>query len=396
MKPGLEEISVKREVVLITKYFLPSLNVDSDSVYQMIKGLKTLDPKLSIHVVTTASKYKGDFIDDGKYSVDLLKDIKIYRIKGLISDPKSSLMKILVDLIDGYRLVMGARDLKINNVISLSNPPLISLWHSLLLKGTNFFYWTFDIFPEALVAHGMLKSNNLFYILLKRITYANRPASIIALGEHQYEFLLDQYKKPINKIILPCGIHDEMRESELVKPFWKDSNVITIGYLGNLGRAHSLEFLKNVISCIANRPEFKLVLSIYGFHKDSLMNHINSIKCNNIQLVDFIEKSDLSLIDIHLVSLKESWNNISVPSKAVSAVCSGGALWFCGDEFVDTWNMFRHCSYKSSARVDAIESVLDTLDMKDLLKKKNMALTIRNDLLQKESLAYRSILNLLK
>ncbi|MEO5892869.1 MAG: hypothetical protein ABIQ31_21645 [Ferruginibacter sp.] len=385
-----------REVVIITRYFLPNVNVDSDAVYKMVQGLKENNDGIKIHIVTTESKYKTDVNDDSKYSLELLKDVKIYKIKSVFSKPASAVTKLLSDLIEGYKLVVRARKLNLPNIVSLSNPPLIAMWHSLLLKKYNFFYWSFDIFPQAFVSDQIVKSGSAIYQVLKKNTYRNAPKSIIALGENQFDFLQETYNKPINKIILPCGIHNEQLNVNQPLPFWKDAGSIIIGYLGNLGRPHSITFLKNVITAVANRSNFKLILSVYGYHSEELHKHLDLTKSNNIFLVDFIDKSQLGLIDVHLVSLMESWANISVPSKAVSAVCSGGALWYCGPGAVDTWSMFKECSFKTSDQLAEVATCLDTINTEVLAVKKSSAAAIKEKLLQTEKSAYQSIYNSLQ
>lgn len=387
---------MKKEVVIITRYFLPNINVDSDSVYQMIKYLKKLDNDIIIHIVTTESKYKGDTLNYGKYSKELLKLIQIHKIKSLFINPKNSIIKIINDIYEGYKLIFKSRKLNIKNIISLSNPPLISFWHSLLLKKYNFFYWTFDVFPDALVADQILKKDSYIYNFLSKNTYKNAPKTLIALGDFQYDYLINKYKAPINKIILSCGIHDENFDISEKVPLWKNQNVVTIGYVGNIGRAHSPIFLKNIISSIANRTGFKLIISIYGFHKDIILEHLKTIDSNNIQLVDSVDKSHLSLIDIHLVSLMKNWNNISVPSKAVSAICSGGALWYCGDVEVDTWNMFKNSSFKSTDKIEDIDSFFSTFKTQELLEKKQKTIELKSKLRYQEELAYKSLLKLIE
>lgn len=384
-----------KKVLIITRYFVPHKVVDSDSVYQMVVKLKQLNPDLQINVVTTNSTYKSEILDD-KYDKDILKDITVHKIKPVQTKSKSSVRIFLANLFEGYRLVKEAKRTGIKNIISLTNPPLIAMWCLLLLKKRNFFYWSFDLYPDALKAENILSGKGFLYRILHWLTYLNTPYALIALGDCQYHYLCKKFKSNIYKIILPCGVHNDTNENHSAIPEWAKTEDIIIGYIGNIGRAHSLPFLKNIISEVKNRKNIRLVLSVYGYYSEQILEHIQKINSDRVILVDFIEKKHLGLIDINLVSLKHSWTNISVPSKAVSAVCSGSSLWFCGADNSDTWNMFKQCTYKSTEELTDIKIVFNNLSKADLVKKKHQALLIKNELIEKEDLAYRQIIEQIK
>jgi hypothetical protein len=381
-----------KKVIIITKYFVPHKVVDSDSVYIMVAKLKQLDINLQIHIVTTSSTYKSEVLDDGKYDKNVLTDITVHTIKPVQTQSKSSVRVFLSNLLEGYRLVRTAKQIGIKNILSLTNPPLIAMWCSLLLKKRNFFYWSFDLYPDALAAERILSANGALYERFHRLTYLNAPNALIALGDYQYKYLCEKFGRSISKIILPCGVHNDTNDTHAVVPQWAQTDAVILGYIGNIGRAHSLSFLKNVILAIKSKSNFRLVLSVYGYYSKQILEYVKEIDADNIMLVDFIEKRYLGLIDINLVSLKRSWTNISVPSKAVSAVCSGSPLWFCGADNSDTWDMFKQCSYKSTEELADIEIVINNISKADLKEKKAKTKLIKSNLIDKENLAYSQII----
>ena len=378
-------------IVIITKYFVPHKVVDSDAVYNMVVSLLKRVPNLNIQIVTTNSKYKSELVSD-KYDSNILNKIKINYTKELYSQEDSSIKKFIFGLFEGFFLVKKAKSLKIKNIISLSNPPLIAMWGSILLERTNYFYWTFDLFPEAFGAEKILGHHNLLYKLFQFLTYRNSPKTLIALGDMQYDFLVKKYRKhDIRKIILPCGVHDEKKAQ--TKPSWFDPEKIILGYIGNIGRAHSKEFLLNIIDLINYKPNFKLILSIYGYYSDEIISFIDKNKSQNVVFVKPLSQSQLSYIDINLVSLKDEWTNVSVPSKAVSAICSESLLWFCGSENSDTWNMFKECSYKSDASKKSLMETFYMISRQDILSKKEIARKLKIDLLHVENDAFDKIIS---
>lgn len=373
----------KKYITIITKYFLPNVNVDSDSVYDMVKGLLDQNKDLQITIVTSDLTYKGDLALNKKYDQSILKNVIVRKVKPVF--PNS---KMTSDFILGYQLVLLAKKIGYRTIISLSNPPLITLWHSLLLKKFNFYYWTFDIFPQALVADKLIKSSSILYKFLNRLTYINAPRGIISLGKCQFDYLSKLYGKVSKQILLPCGIHEE-HSDEI--PNWCENEKIIIGYLGNIGRAHSPLFLENVLKSIANVKNIKLIISIYGFHSNRIKKFINSLNAQNVLFVPSVAKGQLRFIDIHLVSLLPEWANISVPSKAVSAVCSGSSLWYCGPHEVDTFGLFEECSFISTDDVESVENTLKSINYESISIKKKEAEMIKKHLKQLEKKAYEDV-----
>ncbi len=380
-----------KQVVIISKFFLPQATVDSNSVYQMIAGILKVDSTIDIHVVTSDTSYKTDLSDVTKEPDHVLENISVHRIR--FRNPAASLtvITLLANLILGFKLVIKAKSLRIKNIISLSNPPLIAMWGALLLRKYNYFYWTFDLFPDAFVADELVGRQNPLFHLFNWLNYKNPPSALICLGDYQYNYVSKKFGiNNIPYIKLPCGIH----QNELVCgtiPEWHREDVIIVGYVGNIGRAHSISFLKNVISELANRSGILLILSVYGHHRQVIMEHVSNLKAGNITIVKYIDKEDLSFIHVHLVSLKESWNNISVPSKAVSAVCSGGVLWFCGPANSDTGAMFKEMSYISDETVASVRNTLSEISYADIQVKQEKSLEERTRLIGIERSAYNKI-----
>lgn len=374
---------MSKNVTIISKYFLPSINVDSDAVYDMVKGILDENPQLNITIVTSNIAYKGELTPNSKYSPSILQQIKIETVKPILAK-----RKMISDFLLGFQLVSLAKKNRNRTIISLSNPPLISLWHSLLLKGYNFYYWTFDIFPQALAADNLIKDSGFIYRILNAITYRSKPKGLISLGNCQYKFLDGLYGGVNHRILLPCGIHNEQDQ---VIPSWKESNKITIGYLGNIGRAHSPTFLENVLKAVANLDHIKFVISVYGFHSDRIKEFVSQMGADNISFVSSVAKGQLRFIDVHLVSLLPEWANISVPSKAVSAVCSGSALWYCGPKDVDTVGLFEKCSFISTEDFKSVTETLNSISLKSISDKKKISLRIKDDLKGLERKAYKDI-----
>lgn len=382
-----------RELVIITKYFAPINVVDANSVYDLCQKLLLHDSSLRIHIVTTNSNYKSN-VKLKSFDDSILKKLFIHRIDNILFLKLCRFPRVIGDILLGVGLVLKARKLKINTVISLTNPPLVNTWCSLLLKKRKYIYWSFDLFPEALFANNLLNPHRLVGRCLNWLTYSNSPNGIVALGYKQFDYLISCYSnKNIEKIILPCGIHDCALSNTI--PEWYSEDKIILGYVGNLGKAHSKDFLLNIIKEISQKKDFLLIVSVYGDSTNEILNTISQNNpISNIRVVNSVLQSELVYIDVHLVSLLDTWNHVSVPSKAVSAICSNSALWFNGSRECDTYSMFVDCIYHSEADLEAVSDVLNSISRLDLNVKKQSAKRIFEELKSLEQKSVQQILSL--
>lgn len=383
-----------RNLIIITKYFAPANVVDANSVYDLCEKLLYLDKQLNIHIVTTSFNYKSN-IKLRNFDNSIIEKLNIIRIKQFYNLKYSGILRVFNDIYTGFFLVFRARRLKVNTIISLSNPPLINLWCSLLLWNRRYVYWSFDLYPEALFADKIISRNGFLGSCINWLTYLNSPNSIIALGPKQFEYLISCYSDMnINRVILPCGIH-KCSPSEKIPEWYSDKRII-LGYIGNLGKAHSKEFLINIIKVIPKYSRITLVVSIYGESSKEIISIINNSNFGeNIKIIDSVNQNELGFIDIHLVSLLDNWTNVSVPSKAVSAICSKSALWFNGSKDSDTYNLFQKCIYYSGSDMDSVIDVLNKISQKDLQTKKIEAGVLAEQLHNLETNSIKQIYNLI-
>lgn len=388
--------SDRNRVVIISKFFAPVNSIDSNSVYDLVDKLLIENHNLEINIVTTEIKYKSD-VKLRNFDPQVLNKLNIHRLNPIKFNIKGNIGRFLNDLIAGFVLVYFSKKLNIKTIISLSNPPFIAMWCNILLINRNFIFWGFDLFPDALFSSGILPKSSFLGRILNYLTYKRPPFGIIALGPKQFEYLSFKYLKgnsyhEINRIIYPCGIHQEVKTDK--KPAWLENDKVIIGYIGNIGKAHSKDFLINIINQIKDYDNIKLVISIYGEHANSILRLINRMTdVRNIEIIPSVSQNELGYINIHLVSLLHDWTNISVPSKAVSAVCSESVLWFSGSCDSDTYHFFNSCSYYSKDTKESIKEVLDSVSLTELGIKKTNSLIVKNKLVNMELQTIRDILD---
>jgi hypothetical protein len=184
---------------------------------------------------------------------------------------------------------------------------------------------------------------NPLYRWVIRQTYRNAPQRLLALGPRQAAHVQQKYSCNIPTTILPCGVL-MYQDRDPNPPAWRtaDDGLIYLGYAGNVGQAHSAEFLGSVIRHL-DPTRFRLVLALYGIKADEVLTEAAGRE-GIIQLTN-IPRNQLHHIDIQLVSLLPNWTHIAVPSKAMSAIGSGSPILFCGDPDSDSYVVLKDAAF---------------------------------------------------
>ena len=358
-----------RHVVIINRNYPPRTGVTGESACALAQYLRD-EEKVIVSIVTVRSAYQGG----GSVSEPMGK---VHEIASLY-DGKNKLLRLLTSFVESFRLIWKARRLAPTKTIVMTDPPFLTFWAALLLgKKRDWILWSMDLFPDAFVAGKLISKQSIFYQVLDWIVYRAAPKSLIALGPLQAKYLQAKYGHAIDTAILPCGVFDYIAAKDV--PDWRTdhSDKIILGYCGNLGEAHSVEFLKAVIDQL-DPAKFHLVLSLYGVRAAEIMKTLPK-KTEGISIVPSVARQELGFIDIHLVSLQKHWTHICVPSKAVSAVCSGSTFLFYGTTQSDNWKLLGQAGWIiEEANNDGIRhevaTFMSTLQQDALIAKKRKAI----------------------
>jgi hypothetical protein len=251
-----------------------------------------------------------------------------------------------------------------------------------------------DLYPDAFVAAGLVRADNLIYRLFDWIFCRNLPGLIMALGPMQAKFLHGKFAKAVPHLVLPCGIHNAACSGPV--PEWKKNDGrIYFSYAGNVGEAHDADFLVDFIECL-DPSKHRMILAPYGAKANIVLSAVSDHPA--VEVVKFVERRELGYLDVHVVSLLPAWTHLCVPSKAVSAVCSGSAVLFNGSTDSDTWTMLKDASWLvpaestgRAARKRRIHDILARMTSESLAEKKKAALSLRKDLYEMEEHAYAAI-----
>jgi hypothetical protein len=362
-----------RKITIINRHYPPNINITGENAWDLINYL-IKKHQLDVAVIHIDRNDEGG----GNKRVPVGNTFPIKTIY----QGKNKILRQISGIIDGYKLIRKAVKLNHGPCIVMTSPPLLPMWASILFGKRNqkWFLWSMDLFPEGFAASNQIGTSNVLYKYALKQTYKNPPDRIIALGPNQKRILDQKYSKEIESVILPCGVFlDQNKNEEL--PDWKvNGNKIYLGYCGNCGNAHSANFIMEVINAI-NPATQHMILAVYGTNADELKKYAYGKP--GITMLQSVPRNELHHIDVHLVTLVNSWTHVAVPSKAVSSVCSGATILFCGNKESDNWFLLQDAGWlieDDSEMKQHVNTTISSLTWEQINKRKMGAVKIAEHL----------------
>lgn len=321
-----------------------------------------------------------------------------YHIIGLkkISFGDQGKRRLATALLDGLRLTLRSLFTKADFVIVMTDPPLINIWSSLfrIFSRRKILFWTMDLYPDAFASSGIISADHYLYKWLSRRIYSHAPNGLVALGGQQLTYLQEKYQKNIPAIILPCGIESIIKDK--APPVWiaaEDEKKIKFCYAGNIGEAHDELFLIAFIKAL-NPHQHVIYINLYGAKAKAVLSEIEN--CPAVKKINYLSYGQMHFMDVHVASLLRQWDNVCVPSKAVSAICAGAILLLNCSKQCDGWKMFSNACWLIEQKTGNYERDIDlflrSLTCKQIALKKQNALTLAERLQAQERNAYATAL----
>jgi len=227
------------------------------------------------------------------------------------------------------------------DVLIVGTDPILGIliaivWRKLKPR-TKIVHWCFDLYPEAAIADGILKVNSRIVDFLHAlVTKAYAACDLIVDIGSCMRALLERYRvdTPLETLV-PWALEESsqttpINNSERSTIF--GATGLALMYSGSLGRAHSFEDILQLARML-RQHEIKIAFSVSGngakaLHQSILPGDENVILIPTVPS-NHISKR-LSSADIHIVTLKEEWTGIVVPSKFFGALSMGRPVLFCG------------------------------------------------------------------
>lgn len=226
------------------------------------------------------------------------------------------------------------------DVLLVGTDPMASvlvarLWR-LLRPDVRLAHWCFDMYPEALVAAGMLPARSWTNRLLRRLVgAAYRCCDLVAeLGPCMRQRLLQYGERPTVTLVPWALVEPESLaapDPAVRQAMFGDARLGLL-YSGNFGQAHTHREILDLARSVRG-TSIRLAFAVRGNRVQQLRDDVGPAD-DNIRFLDFVPERDLpahlGAADVHLASLQPEWAGIAVPSKFFGSLAIGRPVLFAG------------------------------------------------------------------
>jgi glycosyltransferase involved in cell wall biosynthesis len=224
----------------------------------------------------------------------------------------------------------GLKESRTDVLVTLTTPPLLHLAGSLTarLHGCKHYLWEMDLYPDVAIAAGTM--DGVARLVGPLLDHArHRCQGILALGECMKARLVSHGIRP-EKI----HVAENWADGDAIRPAPFPQGPLTLLYSGNLGLAHEVDSLQELLKRLPAPSRFRLRLAGGGVGLNRLREDCRSDRWRNISFEPHSPLSRLSdhLADCHigLVTQKRESLGCIVPSKVYGLLAAGRPVLFIG------------------------------------------------------------------
>ncbi|MBO4511646.1 MAG: glycosyltransferase family 4 protein [Victivallales bacterium] len=201
-------------------------------------------------------------------------------------------------------------------------------------------HWVFDLYPEALAATGSRIMRLAAWLLRPWARRAYGRVDVMAdIGDCMRDRLRAYGHHADEATITPWALKEapELAPVDCVmrKKLFGDAKLCFL-YSGTVGHAHDITpFIELARECRRRELPVAFCFAGYGNRYQDQTAQI-TVEDSNITLAGFADEEELSrrlaAADFHLISLREGWEGIVVPSKFFASLAMGRPVLFSGGE----------------------------------------------------------------
>ena len=239
-------------------------------------------------------------------------------------------------------------------ILAKTDPPLISVvaWFGARLTGARLVNWCQDLFPENAAAMGVrlmrgvlggalqaLRNASLCGAEMNVAVCSSMAARLAAQGVPR-ERLTVISNWADGEVIRPLAPQDNP-----LRAAWGLGERFVVGYSGNLGCAHLVDPVIELITLLADEPKLTFLFIGAGSGYGILRAAIAERRLENVVFRPYQDRAKLRLSltapDLHLVTLRPEWEGLVMPSKLYGALAAGRPILFIGDPEGDAARIVR-------------------------------------------------------
>lgn len=320
-------------IVLIHRYFWPDTPPYANILREI--GMRLADAGHDVTILTCQPSYNPNVTSRAPATEQLAPNLTVRRWS-VLPDRRSDVLKALNMVLFCARLLLArVRLTQVDVVMAASTPPVAlaktASWLARLC-GAKFVYHKQDIYPEVVLAPGMLRSTTAGHVLRAIDAHTDRRAArVVVLSEDMAETIAARGVERRSIIVLnnfdPWVLDEDAGGALTTAPRPADDSLRLV-FAGNLGRFQSIDTIIDAMEELG--PDAPVTLDFLG---DGAMR--NELECrasasglSNVRFRGYQPPNEVARVlqeeaDLGVVSLTPGVIKAAYPSKTMSYLRQG-------------------------------------------------------------------------
>ena len=328
------------KILLANQFYPPDMAPTGQHLHDLARCLVARGH--SVRVLCSRRSYDGG----GEYAAEeTLDGVEVRRLSAFGFGRRGAAARLADYLSFHLAAVRGAKRYAhgFDLTLCLTTPPYVGWTVRRGLRGreARIAHWVMDLYPDVLAAHGKLSTSSSLYGALERLTRLQfrRASLVLALGPRMRARVLPYLASetrldwvPLWGTVSSQTVDPAAAAAWRVRRGWAPDECVLL-YSGNMGLGHRLgEFLSAASELGGRGPLWAFAGG--GRRRSEVEAFMAAQPSARVQLLPYVAQEDvaasLSAADVHLVSLRSTWQGLIVPSKLQAAFTLGRPVIFVG------------------------------------------------------------------
>ena len=331
-----------KRIVFINRVYWPSTEATAQILRDLTLGLAAKGT--SVVVITSTPLTDGDTDDTANLRV-LRVGEKSGRSLGVITKLRGY-SRFTNSALSAIKTLVSSTDV----VVAMTDPPMLgsSIGQTVRTKQAQIWHWTQDLYPEVALAikpFGPL-SALLKFLLPRRNREWINSTGIVAIGSDMAGRIagsgISSKKIAISPNWAPAKLSFERKVNYREKWGVSDESFL-LAYSGNLGRAHILDPLLDLVLLLQSAERVKTVIIGQGPQRATLMLRAEREQIGGLTFQSPVPLSDLgsslAAADVHLITMRPDCSGSVWPSKFYGVVATGRPVIFIGPKSAEIFEI---------------------------------------------------------
>ena len=323
-------------ILIVHRYYWPDTPAYARMLH--IQAQHYVEQGHKVTVFSTQPCYNGNYPETPSPSYENVAGVEIFRTPLLRESKKTKIRRALNVLLFCLSLMVHClrRFRKYDLMTVASFPPVVmGLTARVLgfLTGTKYLYHCQDLYPETVIASGMMKTSSRLASITRSIELRNckKAAAVVVLSEDMKQTVLRRSSALDNVQIINNFIIDEFDPAvPIAAELQKVDGKFRILFAGNLGRFQNLDALMEAAHQLSGNEEIHFWFVGEGAMKEELIEQAGALLGKTVFFHPFMPLKEVMVVisqtQLSIVSLNPGVIDCAYPSKTMSYLEAGSRL----------------------------------------------------------------------